>query len=61
MKKLKDEHKPQRGLSTGHPVQKFAKNMWASLLEDQEIKKKELQKSKEIQPQKMLDRRRKYG
>jgi hypothetical protein len=34
MNKLKDEHKPQRGLSTGHPVQKFAKNMWASLLEE---------------------------
>lgn len=32
-KHREEEIKHQRGISVGHPTQKYSKNMWASILE----------------------------
>ncbi len=61
MKERTRHIKNERAGSVGRSVPQYQKNMWLEQIEEQDQKRKEDEKLKELQRKETLDKRKKYG
>lgn len=61
MKERNRQMKKERAESVGRSVPHYQKNMWLELIEEQEQKRKEEEKLKELSRKETLEKRKRYG
>jgi hypothetical protein len=61
MKEQEKLNRRDRSESQSHPIPKYQKNTWIEKIEEEEFKRKEEEKIKELQRKNQLEKRLKYG